>query len=182
MFVQSLLLSSLSVPDPNCYFVQDEGKVATIVVTLPVRFSGGALIVRDCDDTNKTPDTYCHQNEKSSKLEWTAFLDQCTHEVDTVTQGARLTISYNVFLYTDGVSHSPSLHYIRPSQKFLEQTSCTLNASRGQKIAYLLQEEYDLTHEDHQDSIAESLVCYVRAPSRPIQASQRLMLLDDYHT
>lgn len=132
-----------------------EGKVATIIVTLPVRFRGGALIVHDFEGNEEK---YYGRGGKPGDLEWTAFLSDCDHEVETVQRGVRLTIAYDVFLRTFGPSPSPSQSLMLPSDRFLDLISPILNQCRGQTIAFYLREQYGFSPAD---VLAESLVPYV---------------------
>ena len=125
---------------------QNDGKAATLIVTLPIHFGGGALIVQDFDGNTEK---HYGRNGNPRDLEWTAFLDDCTHEVDTVTQGVRLTISYSVFIRTSEIPtlplplkpKSPILHRRHP----LRPISRILNIPRRQKIAFCLCRRQDIT-------------------------------------
>lgn len=68
-----------------------DGRAATICVTLPVRFKGGALVIRDADGLEEK---YFGRGGKTGDMEWTAFLPDCDYEVETVQKGCRITISY----------------------------------------------------------------------------------------
>lgn len=140
---------------PQRRLPQEEGKVATIIVTLPVRFRGGALVIHDFEGNEEK---YYGRGGKPGDLEWTAFLADCDHEVETVQRGVRLTISYNVFLRTFGPSPTPSQSLMLPSDRFLDLISPILNLSRGQRIAFYLQEQYGFSPAD---ILAESLVPHV---------------------
>lgn len=90
-------LHSMLVYGPGQFFRthQDSEKtdhmVGTLVVTLPSRFKGGALVVE-------------HQGEKVSygasrqPLSLVAFYADCHHEVRPVKQGFRIALSYNLML------------------------------------------------------------------------------------
>jgi hypothetical protein len=57
-----------------------------IIVTLPVRFRGGALVVPYPDG----------RGGKNGDIEWTAFLPDCDYEIETVQKACRISISYGV--------------------------------------------------------------------------------------
>lgn len=159
---------------PQRRLPQEEGKVATIIVTLPVRYRGGALVIHDFEGNEEK---YYGRGGKPGDLEWTAFLADCDHEVETVQRGVRLTISYNVFLRTFGPSPTPSQSLMLPSDRFLDLISPILNLSRGQRIAFYLQEQYGFSPAD---ILAESLVPHVCsfAPSyKPREANLIVMQL-----
>ncbi|KAH8112813.1 hypothetical protein DFH11DRAFT_1604082 [Phellopilus nigrolimitatus] len=148
-----------------------EGKVASIIVTLPVRFRGGALTVHDFEGNEEK---YYGRGGKPGDLEWTAFLADCDHEVETVHRGVRLTISYNVLLRTFGPSPSPSQSLMLPSDRFLDLISPILNMSRGQHIAFYLREQYGFSPAD---VLAESLVPHLKGGDALLYHSLRLYKL-----
>lgn len=129
-------------------------------MTLPIRFKGGALVVHDFDGNDEK---YYGRGGKPGDLEWTAFLADCEHEIETVSRGVRLTISYSVLLRTFGPSPSPSQSLMLPSDRFLDLISPILNASRGQTVAFYLREQYGFSPAD---VLAESLVPHVSVLSR----------------
>lgn len=141
---------------PQRRLTEEEGKVATIIVTLPVRFRGGALTVHDFEGNEEK---YYGRGGKPGDLEWTAFLADCDHEVETVHRGVRLSISYNVLLRTYGPSPSPAQSLVLPSDRFLDLISPILNMSRGQQVAFYLREQYGSSPAE---VLAESLVPQVR--------------------
>jgi hypothetical protein len=84
--------------------VPNDGRVATIHITLPVRFSGGALVVRE---SNGSEERYTGGGGRSADIDWTAFLVDCEHEVETVHHGYKLFISYGVYPRTFGPQVDP---------------------------------------------------------------------------
>ena len=135
-----------------------DGRVATIVVTLPVRFRGGALIVRDAEGSTEK---FQGRGGKTGDMEWTAFLTDCEYEVETVQKGCRMTISYGVHLRTFGPSGVQADTLITPSDDFLDMLSPVLNICRGRKIAFYLQCDYGV---NPSEVLAESLVAQVGTP------------------
>ncbi|CCM01998.1 uncharacterized protein FIBRA_04072 [Fibroporia radiculosa] len=136
----------------------NDNRVATIIVTLPVRFRGGALIVRN---PSGLEERFFGRGGKVGDMEWTAFYSDCDHEVDTVQKGCRVTISYAVQLKTFGfgpaaVQPDP---LISPSDKFLDMLSPILNMSRGRRIAFYLTGDYSV---NPGEVLAESLVPNLR--------------------
>lgn len=136
-------------PRPN------DNRVATIVVTLPVRFRGGALVVRNMEGTEER---FYGRGGKSGDMEWTAFMSDCDSGVETVQKGCRVSISYGVQLKTFGPSGLNPDPLITPSDQFLDTLSPILNASRGRRIAFYLTGEYGV---NPGEVLAESLVPYV---------------------
>lgn len=136
-----------------------DGRVATVNVTLPVRFRGGALVIRDPEGNEEK---FFGRGGKSGDIEWTAFLADCEYEVETVQKGCRVSIAYAVFLKTFGPSGVNPDPLISPSDNFLDLLSPVLNVSRGRKIAFYLTNDYGV---NPSEVLAESLVPDVRTPS-----------------
>lgn len=133
-----------------------DGRVATIIVTLPVRFRGGAFVVRDAEGNCEK---FYGRGGKTGDMEWTAFLADCEYEVETVQKGCRVTISYGVHLRTFGPVGLQADPLITPSDDFLDMLSPILNICRGRKIAFYLQCDYGV---NPSEVLAESLVAEVR--------------------
>ncbi|KIJ64912.1 hypothetical protein HYDPIDRAFT_111593 [Hydnomerulius pinastri MD-312] len=138
---------------PQSRTLRNDGRVATIVVTLPVHHRGGALIVRDSEGTEEK---FFGGGGKAEEVEWTAFLAECEYEVETVQQGCRMSISFAVHLKTYGPAVDP---LITPSENFLDLLSPVLSLSRGRKVAFYLTQEYGV---NPADVLAESLVPHLK--------------------
>lgn len=151
-----------------------DGRVATVVVTLPVRYRGGALIIRD-PNTPASPDfggveeiyrgggkshtsSQGHTGVGIDNLEWTAFLSNCDYEVEEVAKGLRLSISYAVYVRSFGTGGIMADPLITPSDRFLDLIAPILNVCRGKKIAFYLTGEYGV---NPAEIVADSLVPYV---------------------
>ncbi|KNZ71697.1 hypothetical protein J132_07609 [Termitomyces sp. J132] len=134
--------------------LRQDGRTATIIVTLPSRFEGGALIVHNPQGLQET---YLGRSGRIDEIEWTAFLPDCGYEVDTVQRGCRISISYGVFVRSFGPSASEPL--IRPSDEYLDRLGSILNLSRGRRIAFHLEFDYSI---NPAESLAESVVPLLR--------------------
>ncbi|TDL27905.1 hypothetical protein BD410DRAFT_712793 [Rickenella mellea] len=156
---------------PQRRIAKNDGKVATIVVTLPVRFRGGALVIRDFDGNTEK---YFGRGGKSGDLEWTAFLADCDHEVETIHKGCRVTMSYNVYLRTYGPTVSPSSTLVFPSDRFLDLISPILNMSRGRTIAFYLTGNYTFSPAE---VLAETLVPHLKGGDALLYHSLKLYKL-----
>jgi hypothetical protein len=137
-------------PQPRT--LRNDGRVATVVVTLPVQYRGGALIVRNSEGDEEK----FFGGGKSELVEWTAFLAECEYEVETVQHGCRISISFAVHLKTYGPSVDP---LITPSEHFLDLLSPVLTLSRGRKVAFYLTQDYSV---NPADTIAESMVPHLK--------------------
>ncbi|KAI1087326.1 hypothetical protein F5B19DRAFT_77861 [Rostrohypoxylon terebratum] len=92
---------------------RSEAQFGSLVVSLPCRHEGGQLIVRHAGHSV----TYDWSASKAkegapSQLQWAAFYSDCEHEVLELTEGHRLTLTYNLYV-TPGVGqlagNSPAL-------------------------------------------------------------------------
>ena len=133
-------------------------RVATILVTLPVRFRGGDLVVRSSDGLEEK---FHGRGGKVGDMEWTAFMADCDHEIEPVAKGCRMTISYAVHIKSFGPAAIQPDPLIAPSDHFLDLLSPVLNLSRGRKLAFHLTNEYGVCPGE---ALAESLVPHVSVP------------------
>ncbi|KAF8066040.1 hypothetical protein FPV67DRAFT_1653670 [Lyophyllum atratum] len=84
---------------PQPRLLRKDGRAATISVTLPSRFEGGALIIHDIEgDLEKYP----VQGGKMRDVEWTAYLPDFEYEVEPIMMGCRISVDYGVFPRTFG--------------------------------------------------------------------------------
>jgi len=158
--------------NPQPRSLRNDGRSATIVVTLPVRFRGGALVVRDPDGREEK---YFGRGGKNGDIEWTAFLPDCDYEIETVQKGCRISISYGVFLRTFGPSGSNPDPLINPSDDFLDIVAPVLNMSRGRQIAFYLCHDYAV---NPAETLAESLVPQLKAGDSLLYHSFKLYKLN----
>ncbi|KAJ7752596.1 hypothetical protein B0H16DRAFT_1317447 [Mycena metata] len=140
---------------PQLRALRNDGRIATLSVTLPVRFRGGSLVIRDGEGNQERLDTAA----PTTDLEWTAFLGECDYEVETVTKGCRMSISYSIFAKSFGATTLTPDPLFTPSHPFLDLLPPVLQMSRGRKIAFLLSHDYDI---DPSISVAESLVPFLK--------------------
>lgn len=155
--------------------LRNDGRSATIIVTLPVRYRGGAVIVTE--PTFGETEKFVGRGGKNGDLDWVAFLGDCDYEIDTVQSGCRVSISYGVYIKGFNVQHvgSPAAGLgmglglggvtgegpplITPSDRFFDLLSPILNMSRGKKLGFFLNHSYNA---DPSEVVAESLVPQVR--------------------
>jgi len=139
---------------PQSRALRNDGRVATICVTLPVRFRGGAIIVRDAEGNEEK---FFGRGGKNGDMEWMAFSSECEYEVETVQKGCRITMLYGVYLKTFGpmsaLNNTEPL--ISPSDQFLDLLSPVLNMSRGRKVAWYVTMDYNV---NPSEVVAETLV------------------------
>ncbi|KAF9446463.1 hypothetical protein P691DRAFT_803921 [Macrolepiota fuliginosa MF-IS2] len=159
--------------------LRNDGRSATLILTLPVRYRGGAIIVTEPSygETEK----FVGRGGKNGDLDWVAFLGDCDYEIDIVQSGCRVSLSYGV--YIKGFNVQPQQHVgspgmgvglglghhpgsmgggdaggpplITPSDRFFDFLSPILNMSRGKKLGFFLNHTYSA---DPSEVVAESLV------------------------
>lgn len=134
----------------------NDNRVATIVVTLPSRFRCGPLVVRNSEGVEER---FFGRGGKSGSIEWTAFMADCDHHVETVQKGCRVTVSYAVHLKTFGPAAIQPDPLISPSDQFLDLLSPILNLSRGRRIAFYLTGDYGV---NPGEVLAETLVPHLK--------------------
>jgi hypothetical protein len=147
-----------------------DGRAATLIVTLPVRFRGGALVVRDVDGSGEQ--LFYGGGGKGGDMEWTAFFGDCVYEIESVQKGCRLTLSFAIFDRTFGPAGLDTL--INPSDFFLDLLTPILNLSRGRKIAFYLSHEYGV---NPSEVLAESLVPSLKGGDLILYHAMRLYKL-----
>ena len=130
-------------------------RVATVIITLPVRFRGGALIVNAAEGGEER---FQGRGWKNGQMEWVAYLSDCTAEVEAVQKGCRITLSYALHLKTFGPSGVAPDPLITPSDYFLDNLAPIFNMMRGRAIAFYLTGDYGV---NPADVLAESLVPHV---------------------
>jgi hypothetical protein len=136
-------------------------RVATVILTLPVRFRGGALLVTTPDGGMER---FQGRSGKSGQhIEWVAHLSDCTTEVELVQKGCRITMSYGVHLKTFGPAGVSPDPLISPSEFLLDNLAQVFNIMRGRTIAFYLTGDYNVSPAD---VLAESLVPYVSVTPR----------------
>ena len=137
-------------PQPRT--LRNDGRVATVCVTLPVHYQGGALVIRNAEQTEEKSFGVGGNPEE---VEWTAYLAECEYEVETVTEGCRMSISFAIHLKTYGPAVDP---LIAPTERFLDLLSDVLKKCRGKKVAFYLTQDYNV---NPAEVLAESLVPHV---------------------
>jgi hypothetical protein len=100
--------------------------IGTLVVTLPSKFSGGAMVVRHHDERLAF-------RGSGPKLGLVAFYADCHHEVRPVKEGYRVVLTYNLLLnfvikFNDG---GRSSHSIRPPSTRPDRA---LNPASGREL------------------------------------------------
>src|SRR6266545_3850204 len=141
-------LHAMLVYGPGQFFLphqdseKDDVMIGTLVVTLPSSQTGGELIVEHGSQS------VAYRSSKDS-LSFVAFYADCRHEVKPVKSGCRVTLTFNLLMYSDRTGAAAD-------QPAAELTRCltghfTTRAARRfgtgdldppQRLVYLLDHEY----------------------------------------
>ena len=93
----------------------------SLVVCLPSQFSGGALVTRH-KSQEITYDWSSPCDNPIQKVQWAAFYSDVEHEILTVTEGHRVTLTYNLYH-----SEGPSLELDMTTSPFYNDLKAALN-------------------------------------------------------
>ncbi|RAH66752.1 2OG-Fe(II) oxygenase [Aspergillus aculeatinus CBS 121060] len=73
---------------------RSDSQIGSLVVCLPSEFSGGRLTVRHRGQQS----AFDWSDASQSAIQWAAFYSDCEHEIETITEGHRLTLTYNLYI------------------------------------------------------------------------------------
>ncbi|PWY67615.1 hypothetical protein BO94DRAFT_503721 [Aspergillus sclerotioniger CBS 115572] len=73
---------------------RSEHQIGSLVVCLPCEFEGGNLVVRH----NGQETNFDWSPQSGSTIQWAAFYSDCEHEIETITRGDRITLTYNLYV------------------------------------------------------------------------------------
>ncbi|KAF3392552.1 hypothetical protein F1880_008831 [Penicillium rolfsii] len=82
---------------------QSKNQIGSLVVCLPSAFKGGKLIVRHQDIAVE----FDWSARSGSTIQWAAFYSDCEHEINDVTDGHRITLTYNLYITDSGCGSVP---------------------------------------------------------------------------
>ena len=114
------------------------GMVATLVVALPVRGSGGEIIVR-----HRERETVIDmRGNEPSEIVWAAFYADCEHEIRPVLDGNRIVLVYNLVL-SNGAGKLSAPDFGAETEQVASGLSSWRSEARGDdKIVWLLDHDY----------------------------------------
>ncbi|KAI7286179.1 hypothetical protein KC345_g1374 [Hortaea werneckii] len=162
---------------PHVDTPRSASQIGSLVVCLPVEFSGGALAVRHqgqeiVHEWGTTPPAAGTKDNNTpaaasgeAAINWTAFYSDCEHEVLPLHSGHRLTLTYNLFLsYGTGLLNTPPLlsqrllpHHL-PLAPLLHQSLANPHFKpQGGYLAFWLRHRYPLTHPVECEFVVEML-------------------------
>ena len=115
-----------------------DGMVATLVVALPVRGSGGEIVVR-----HKGHETVIDmRGGEPSEVAWAAFYADCEHEIRPVLDGHRIVLVYSLVL-SSGAGKLSAPDFGAETERVISELSALRSESRGDgRIVWLLDHDY----------------------------------------
>jgi predicted 2-oxoglutarate/Fe(II)-dependent dioxygenase YbiX len=119
------------------------GMFATLLVVLPSRFEGGALIVRHQGRQVQLD----LRSQDPAEAAFAAFYADCVHEVLPITRGHRLTLVYNLLRRGNGRPPAAPSHYSEQRRltdllQLWGAAKQTGDAEAPEKLVYLLEHAY----------------------------------------
>ncbi|PPQ79019.1 hypothetical protein CVT25_002328 [Psilocybe cyanescens] len=132
--------------------IRQDNRAATLLVTLPVRYRGGAVVISDHEGREEK---FLGNGGKPTDIEWVAFRSDSAYAVEPVQNGCMITISYGVYIKSFGPTNPTVDTLMTPSDRFFDLLSPILNNSRGRSIAFLLNHDYNI---DPAEAVANILV------------------------
>jgi hypothetical protein len=69
-------------------------QIGSLVVCLPSKFTGGILNV----EHHGHKVTFDWSDKSDTTIQWAAFYSDCEHEIETITRGDRITLTYNLYV------------------------------------------------------------------------------------
>ncbi|OAQ79361.1 oxidoreductase [Purpureocillium lilacinum] len=133
--------------------------MGSLVVCLPYSHRGGELVVRH----GRRETTFDWSGEDANAVRWAAFFSDCEHEVLEVTQGHRVTLTYNLYWTAYGpalMGHHFSaleletLHFFRALQELLDAPDIK---SRGATLGFTCTHAYPHTSNSSVKDLAHCL-------------------------
>ncbi|KDR66412.1 hypothetical protein GALMADRAFT_259156 [Galerina marginata CBS 339.88] len=121
--------------------LRKDQRAATILVTLPVRYRGGVMVISDAEGKEEK---FQGSGGKSGEIDWMAFRSDCAYAVEPVQNGCLMTISYGVYVKAFGPSSPAADTLITPTDSFFDLLSPILNMSRGRSVAFHLNYDYNI--------------------------------------
>ncbi|KAJ5681892.1 uncharacterized protein N7477_001832 [Penicillium maclennaniae] len=83
---------------------RSQSQIGSLVVCLPSVFKGGNLLVRH----HGTEVDFDWALQSGKTIQWAALYSDCEHEIKTITEGERVTLTYNLYVAGPEFSSIPS--------------------------------------------------------------------------
>ncbi|PYI31355.1 hypothetical protein BP00DRAFT_446636 [Aspergillus indologenus CBS 114.80] len=120
---------------------RSESQIGSLVVCLPSQFSGGRLTVRHGGQQS----AFDWSEASHSAIQWAAFYSDCEHEIETITEGHRLTLTYNLYITQAPTAKIDASNLVLQPQSFPLYNAVheTFSNPRFMEQAFVLTEEIE---------------------------------------
>ncbi|KAM0337999.1 hypothetical protein ACHAPU_011462 [Fusarium lateritium] len=170
---------------PHVDTPRSDRQIGSLVVCLPVEHNGGELAVRH----GGRETVFDWAPRSANTVQWAAFFSDCEHEVLQVTEGHRLTLTYNLFWTSYGPASmsdhlqaldQESLHFFAALEKLLENKEFL---QKGGLIGFNCTHAYPHTSRSSVDNLHHMLkgldMVVYQALKRILGTAQVAAIVDD---
>ncbi|KAJ4308455.1 hypothetical protein N0V84_012090 [Fusarium piperis] len=164
---------------------RSDRQMGSLVVCLPVVHKGGQLVVRH----RRRQVTFDWGPKSADTIQWAAFFSDCEHEVLQVTEGHRMTLTYNLFWTSYGPASmadnlkaldQESLHFYSALQKLFD---CEQFRSEGGLVGFTCAHAYPHTSNSSRKNLHHMLkgidMVVYQALKRLLGSARVTAVLDD---
>ncbi|KAG9571687.1 hypothetical protein KCU97_g15840, partial [Aureobasidium melanogenum] len=130
---------------------RSETQVGSLVVCLPSEFEGGILSVSHQANTIRFDWSASSSTSQTPSIQWVALYSDCSHEVQEVTAGHRITLTYNLYAsrgsgFLAGKKHSMDATRLPTYQPLVDLLRSRTFKAEGGSMAIGLAHAYPYTH------------------------------------
>ena len=130
---------------------RSETQIGSLVVCLPSKFKGGVLSVSHQENTVRFDWSASSSASQTPSIQWAAFYSDCCHEVQEVTAGQRVTLTYNLYAsrgsgFLAGKKHSMDATHLPTYQPLIDLLRSRTFMAEGGSMAIGLTHAYPYTH------------------------------------
>ncbi|KAG9552016.1 hypothetical protein KCU71_g8999, partial [Aureobasidium melanogenum] len=130
---------------------RSDTQVCSLVVCLPSEFEGGVLSVSHQASTIRFDWSASSSTSQTPSIQWAAFYSDCSHEVQEVTAGHRITLTYNLYAsrgsgFLAGKNHSMDAARLPTYQPLVDLLRSRTFMVEGGSMTIGLAHAYPYTH------------------------------------
>ncbi|KAI5236827.1 hypothetical protein E4T43_08378 [Aureobasidium subglaciale] len=130
---------------------RSETQIGSLIVCLPSEFEGGNLSTTHQENTVEFDWSRSSSANQTPSIHWAAFYSDCSHEVQEVTAGHRVTLTYDLYASRGsgllaGGKHSMDATRLPLYQPLFDLLQCRTFMTTGGRMAISLVHAYPHTH------------------------------------
>lgn len=130
---------------------RSETQIGSLVVCLPSDFEGGVLSASHQTNTVTFDWSASSSTGQTPSIKWAAFYSDCSHEIQVVTTGHRVTLTYSLYAsrgsgFLAGKKHSMDATRLPTYQPLINPLRSRTFTSDGEYVAIGLAHAYPHTH------------------------------------